>query len=91
MLSPLVMTRVSESLHVSPGHWSPPHLDLGHLRHEVEYDKCGCRLVSEDGKQLMTLDLNFGQKVKIVASHSHANKVHTLVQQQFCFQLRKLL
>ena len=48
-------------------------LDSLELRAEVEYEKCGCRLGANSTRQLMTLDLSVGQKVKIVSSHSHKN------------------
>ena len=46
-------------------------LDSLELRAEVEYEKCGCRLGANSARQLMTLDLSVGQKVKIVSNHSH--------------------
>ena len=36
------------------------------------------RLLSNERRQFMTLDLNFGQKVKIVSSHHHNNKQLTV-------------
>ena len=54
-----------------PSSSSMTTLDILRLRAEVEYEKCGCRLGANSARQLMTLDLNVGQKVKIVSNHSH--------------------
>ena len=55
-------------------------IDLLELRAEVEYEKCGCRLVAGSGRQMMSLDLNVGQKVKIVSNHSHESFVKAIPQ-----------
>ena len=54
-----------------PSSSSMTTLDSLELKAEVEYEKCGCRLGANSARQLMTLDLSVGQKVKIVSNHSH--------------------
>ena len=70
------MEDLLHSLNVPKLELSSPHfttLDSLQLRAEVEYLKCGCRIVGSSARQLMTLDLSVGQKVKIVTNHSHVS------------------
>ena len=47
---------------------TPESLDL---KIEVEFEKCGCRVVASSAIQMMTLDLSIGRKVKIISNHNH--------------------
>ena len=55
-------------------------IDSLELRAEVEYEKCGCRLVASSARHMMSLDLNVGQKVKIVSNHSHESFAKEILQ-----------